>query len=125
MEMNESVNVFGEELEICCEEPMTGFYRDGKCNTNNEDIGSHTICIKVTKEFLEYSKLRGNDLSTPIPEFDFKGLKSGNSWCLCALRWLEAEKDNMAPRIHLKRTHIKALDLVPIGLLKKYAVDLN
>jgi uncharacterized protein (DUF2237 family) len=125
MEMNESVNVFGEKLEICCEDPMTGFYRDGKCNTNNEDIGSHTICIKVTKEFLEYSKLRGNDLSTPIPEFDFKGLKSGNSWCLCALRWLEAEKDSMAPRIHLKRTHIKALDLVPIGLLKKYAVDLN
>lgn len=125
MEMNESLNVFGEELEICCEDPMTGFYRDGKCNTNNEDIGSHTICIKVTKEFLEYSKLRGNDLSTPIPEYDFKGLQPGNSWCLCALRWLEAEKDNMAPRIHLKRTHIKALDLVPIALLKKYAVDLN
>jgi len=125
MEMDESVNVFGEALEVCCENPITGFYRDGKCNTNKGDVGSHTVCIKVTKEFLEYSRFRGNDLSTPIPEFGFKGLKPGNSWCLCASRWLEAEKGNMAPRIHLQKTHIKALDIVPMELLKKYAVDLN
>lgn len=125
MEMDESINVFGEVLEVCCEDPITGFYRDGKCNTNKDDVGSHTVCIKVTKEFLEYSRFRGNDLSTPIPEFGFKGLKPGNSWCLCAARWLEAEKANMAPRIHLRRTHIKALDIVPMELLKKYAVDLN
>jgi uncharacterized protein (DUF2237 family) len=125
MEMDESINVFGEPLAVCCEDPITGFYRDGKCNTNEADVGSHTVCIKVTKEFLEYSLFRGNDLSTPIPEFGFKGLKPGNSWCLCALRWLEAEQGNMAPRVHLQRTHIKALDIVPMELLKKYAVDLN
>jgi uncharacterized protein (DUF2237 family) len=125
MEMDESINVFGEVLEMCCEDPVTGFYRDGKCNTHQQDVGSHTVCIKVTEAFLQYSKLKGNDLSTPVPEFNFKGLKAGNSWCLCAARWLEAEKDNMAPRIHLQRTHIKALDIVPMELLKKYAADLN
>jgi uncharacterized protein (DUF2237 family) len=125
MEMDKSINVFGEVLESCCINPVTGVYRDGKCNTSKADIGSHTVCIKVTNEFLEYSKSKGNDLSTPVPEFNFKGLKAGNSWCLCASRWLEAEKDNMAPRIHLTRTHIKALDIVPMTLLKKYAVDLN
>ena len=125
MEMDESINVFGEALEICCDNPVTGFYRDGKCNTNKADVGSHTVCVKITKEFLAYSKSKGNDLSTPIPEFNFKGLKPGNSWCLCAARWLEAEKADMAPRIHLTRTHIKALDIVPMELLKKYAVDLN
>ncbi|WP_413702174.1 DUF2237 family protein [Psychromonas sp. KJ10-10] len=125
MEMDESINVFGEALEMCCDNPVTGFYRDGKCNTNKADVGSHTVCVKVTEAFLEYSKAKGNDLSTPIPEFNFKGLKPGNSWCLCLARWLEAEKANMAPRIHLTRTHIKALDIVPMELLKKYAVDLN
>ena len=125
MEMDESINVYGEALEMCCDNPITGFYRDGKCNTNKDDVGSHTVCINVTKEFLEYSRSRGNDLSMPIPEFGFKGLKPGNSWCLCAARWLEAEKANMAPRIHLTRTHIKALDIVPMELLKKYAMDLN
>ncbi|GLS92389.1 hypothetical protein GCM10007916_34600 [Psychromonas marina] len=125
MEMDKSLNVFGETLELCCNDPITGAYRDGKCNTSKLDVGSHTVCIKVTKEFLEYSTSKGNDLSTPVPEYQFKGLKPGNSWCLCASRWLEAEKDNMAPRIHLTRTHIKALDIVPMELLKKYAVDLN
>lgn len=125
MEMDESINVFGEKLEPCCENPLTGFYRDGKCNTSKADVGSHTVCINVSEEFLEYSKFRGNDLSTPIPEFGFKGLKPGDGWCLCASRWLEAEESNMAPRVHLKRTHIKALETVPMALLKKYAVDLN
>ena len=123
--MDESINVFGEALEMCCEDPVTGFYRDGKCNTNKQDVGSHTVCIKVTQEFLEYSKSKGNDLSTPVPEYGFEGLKEGHSWCLCALRWLEAEQANMAPRVHLKRTHIKALELVPMALLKPYALDLN
>lgn len=125
MEIDESINVYGEALEMCCDNPVTGFYRDGKCNTGKDDAGSHTVCVNVTKEFLEYSRFRGNDLSTPVPEFGFKGLKPGNSWCLCAARWLEAEKANMAPRIHLTRTHIKALEIVPMELLKKYAMDLN
>ena len=125
MEMDKSINVFGEALEMCCEDPVTGFYRDGKCNTNKQDVGSHTVCIKVTQEFLEYSKSKGNDLSTPVPEYGFEGLKEGHSWCLCAMRWLEAEQANMAPRVHLKRTHIKALELVPMALLKHYALDLN
>ncbi len=125
MQMDESINVFGEKLEICGEDPITGFYRDGKCNTCADDMGSHTVCIQTSREFLEYTKSRGNDLSTPVPEFNFKGLKPGDSWCVCAVRWLEAAHSGMAPRIHLKSTHIKALEIVPMELLKKYAVDLN
>lgn len=125
MEMDESINVFGEKLEVCGDNPITGFYRDSKCNTCEEDVGSHTVCIEASKKFLEYSRFKGNDLSTPVPELDFKGLRPGDSWCLCAARWLEAEESDMAPRIYLKRTHIKALDIIPMGLLKKYAVDLN
>jgi uncharacterized protein (DUF2237 family) len=125
MEMDESVNVFGEKLVSCGENPMTGFYRDGKCNTCKEDVGSHTVCIEASQEFLEYSRFKGNDLSTPVPEFNFEGLSPGDSWCLCAARWLEAQESDMAPRIHLTRTHIKALEIVPFALLKKYAVDLN
>ncbi len=125
MEMDESVNVLGEKLILCGDDPVTGFYRDGKCNTCNEDAGSHTVCIEASKEFLEFSRFRGNDLSTPMPEYGFKGLKQGDSWCLCAARWLEAYENNMAPRIHLTKTHVKALEIVPIDLLKKYAADLN
>jgi|TARA_B110000902_G_scaffold262593_1_gene339781 uncharacterized protein (DUF2237 family) len=125
MEMDESINVFGEKLAICGTDPVTGFYRDGNCNTCKGDVGSHTVCIETSTEFLEYTRFRGNDLSTPVPEFGFKGLKAGDSWCVCAGRWLEAEKNGMAPRLHLKSTHIKALEIVPMELLKKYAVDLN
>ena len=125
MDMDESVNVLGETLELCGEDPVTGFFRDGKCNTCEEDTGSHTVCIKVSKEFLEYSRFRGNDLSTPAPEFNFKGLKPGNSWCLCAARWLEAYEGGMAPRVHLARTHKRALEIIPIELLKQFAADLN
>jgi uncharacterized protein (DUF2237 family) len=125
MEMDESINVFGEKLEICGADPVTGFYRDEHCNTCKADVGSHTVCIETSIEFLEYTRFRGNDLSTPVPEFGFKGLKPGDSWCVCAGRWLEAEKNGMAPRLHLKSTHIKALEIVPMELLKKYAVDLN
>jgi len=123
--MNESINVFGEKLEICGQDPITGFYRDGKCNTCKDDIGSHTVCVEASKEFLEYSRFRGNDLSNPRPEFDFKGLQPGDSWCVCAARWLEAAENDRAPRLHLKSTHIKVLEIVPMELLKKYAVDLN
>jgi uncharacterized protein (DUF2237 family) len=125
MEMHDSINVLGETLLLCGDDPITGFYRDGKCNTCNEDPGSHTVCIEVSKEFLEFSRFRGNDLSTPVPEFDFKGLKPGDSWCLCAARWLEAYENEMPPRVHLMKTHIRALDIVPIEFLKKFAVDLN
>lgn len=125
MEMDKSINVFGEPLEVCGDDPVTGFYRDSKCNTCKQDTGSHTVCIETSKEFLEYSRFRGNDLSTPMPQFDFKGLEPGDSWCLCAARWLEAMENNMAPRVRLRSTHIKALEIVPLELLKKYAVDLN
>jgi uncharacterized protein len=125
MKIDESTNVFGEPLEACGENPATGFFRDGKCNTCKEDSGSHTVCVAVSQAFLEFSRFRGNDLSTPMPEFNFPGLKPGDSWCLCASRWLEAAENGMAPQVHLKRTHIKALDIVPMELLKKHAVDLN
>lgn len=125
MNIDESLNVFGEPLELCGADPVTGFLRDGKCNTCAEDTGSHTVCVEVTRAFLEFSRFRGNDLSTPMPEYNFPGLQPGDNWCLCAGRWLEAAENNMAPKVHLKRTHIRALDIVPIELLKKYAVDLN
>lgn len=125
MDMDEPVNVFGEQLEICGQDPVTGFYRDGHCNTCEQDRGSHTVCIEATKTFLEYSKARGNDLSTPRPEFGFKGLKPGDHWCMCAARWLEAVQGDAAPRVNLRSTHIKALDIVPMELLKQYAADLN
>ena len=125
MEMDEPINVLGEELLVCGEDPLTGFYRDGKCNTCDEDTGLHTVCVEVSTAFLEFSRFRGNDLSTPIPEYNFPGLKQGDSWCLCAARWLEAHENDMAPRVHLTRTHIRALEIIPIELLKQYAVDLN
>jgi uncharacterized protein (DUF2237 family) len=125
MKIDESLNVFGEPLELCGADPVTGFLRDGKCNTCTEDTGSHTVCVEVTRAFLEFSRFRGNDLSTRMPEYNFPGLQPGDSWCLCAGRWLEAAENNMAPKVHLKRTHIRALDIVPFDLLKKHAVDLN
>jgi uncharacterized protein (DUF2237 family) len=125
MKIDESLTVFGEPLELCGADPVTGFLRDGNCNTCKEDTGSHTVCVEVTRAFLEFSRFRGNDLSTPMPEYNFPGLQPGDSWCLCAGRWLEAAENNMAPRVHLKRTHIRALDIVPFELLKKHAVDLN
>ncbi len=125
MAIDPSLNVFGEPLEVCGENPITGFFRDGKCNSCQEDTGSHTVCIESTQAFLEYSRFRGNDLSTPMPAYQFSGLQPGDCWCLCASRWLEAAENGMAPRVYLKRTHIKALEIVPLELLKKYAADLN
>lgn len=125
LEKDEAINVFGEPLEPCSVDPVTGFFRDGCCNTNDEDYGSHTVCVEVTEVFLEYSRFRGNDLSTPVPEFGFPGLKPGDHWCLCAARWLEAQQQDMAPKVFLTKTHKKALDIIPFELLKQYSVDLN
>ncbi len=121
--MDDSVNVLGEPLQLCSSDPVTGFYRDGLCNTCSDDLGSHTVCIEATQAFLEYSRFLGNDLSTPVPEYGFTGISKGDSWCLCAARWLEAEGNGMAPKVRLASTHIKALDIIPLDLLLKYAVD--
>jgi hypothetical protein len=123
--MDKSVNVFDEPLIPCGSDPVTGFYRDGCCNTCDEDLGSHTVCVQLTQEFLQYSRFRGNDLSTPMPEFGFPGLNPGDSWCLCAARWLEACEQEMAPRVFLTRTHKRALEIVPLHKLKEHAVDIN
>ncbi|MDJ0877716.1 MAG: DUF2237 domain-containing protein [Halieaceae bacterium] len=123
--MDDSVNVFGEKLETCGEEPMTGFFRDGCCNTSEQDVGSHTVCVEVTDDFLSYSRSRGNDLVTPMPAYGFPGLKAGDRWCLCAARWLEAQQADMAPRVFLRRTHMRALEVVPLELMRQYAADLN
>jgi uncharacterized protein len=117
-------NVLGEPLEICSFKPMTGFYRDGCCNTGQEDVGSHTICAVMTSAFLDFSKSRGNDLSTPVPEFAFPGLKPGDRWCLCAPRWQEAFQANKAPRVVLRATHERALNHCTLADLKRLAVDL-
>ncbi len=118
-------NVLGEPLEICGEEPMTGYFRDGSCRTDKNDYGSHTVCAFVTEEFLEFSKIRGNDLKTPRPELNFVGLKEGDSWCLCANRWLEAYQNGAAPKIKLRSTNIKALDVISLDILKANAVDIS
>jgi uncharacterized protein (DUF2237 family) len=118
-------NVLGEPLEICSIKPMTGFYRDGCCNTGREDVGSHTVCVVMTAPFLEFSKSRGNDLSTPVPEFGFTGLKPGDRWCLCAPRWQEAFEADRAPRVVLRATHQEALAYCSLADLKRLAVDLS
>lgn len=123
--MDESLNVFDEPLESCSDDPVTGFFRDGCCNTSTMDAGSHTVCVQVTKEFLEFSRFRGNDLSTPMPHFEFPGLKPGDRWCLCAARWLEAEQHDVAPRVFLKSTHKRALEIVPLQKLRQFAADLS
>ena len=125
MTVDESINVFDEPLEPCSEAPVTGFFRDGCCNTNDQDVGSHTVCIEVTQKFLEYSRFKGNDLSTPVPEFGFPGLTEGDRWCLCAARWKEAQEQEMAPRVHLTRIHKKALEIILLDILRQYAADLN
>jgi len=117
-------NVLGEPLEICSMRPMTGFHRDGCCNTGQEDVGSHTVCAVMTTAFLDFSKSRGNDLSTPVPELGFPGLKAGDRWCLCAPRWQEAFEANQAPRVILRATHEAALSYCSLAALKRLAVDL-
>ena len=118
-------NVLGEPLEICGEDPMTGYFRDGSCRTDKNDYGSHTVCASVTEEFLEFSKIKGNDLKTPRPDLNFQGLKEGDSWCLCANRWLEAYRNGAAPKIKLRSTNIKALEVISLDILKANAVDIS
>jgi uncharacterized protein (DUF2237 family) len=118
-------NVLDEPLEPCSIHPMTGFYRDGCCNTGREDIGSHTVCVVMTDEFLDFSKSSGNDLSTPLPDFGFPGLKPGDRWCLCAPRWQEAFEAGRAPRVVLRATHKDALAYCSLVDLKRLGVDLS
>jgi uncharacterized protein (DUF2237 family) len=124
MEMDAKLNVLGEPLLSCSEQPLTGFFRDGCCNTSREDLGLHVVCVRVTAEFLDFSRSRGNDLSTPHPEFGFPGLKPGDQWCLCAERWQEALEAGAAPHVVLQATHAAALRVVQLRDLKKVAIDL-
>ncbi len=123
MQIDDPVNVLGQPLEGCSADPMTGFFRDGHCNTCEEDRGSHTVCAVMTGEFLALSKYLGNDLSTPRPEYGFPGLKPGDRWCLCAGRFLQAVEERCAPRIRLSATHARALEIVPLDVLERYAED--
>lgn len=116
-------NVLGEQLESCCFEPKTGFYRDGFCKTGADDYGTHVVCAEMTDEFLAFTKTKGNDLSTPRPEWRFPGLKPGDKWCLCILRWLESEKAGKAPKIALGATHEKALEYTSLEKLQEYALE--
>ncbi len=119
----EALNVYGQALIPCSNDPVTGFFRDGHCNTCAEDTGSHTVCAVMTAEFLAYSKYVGNDLSTPRPEFGFAGLSAGDRWCLCAARFLQAHDEGCAPRVMLSATHQGALDIVPMRVLEIYALN--
>ncbi len=119
--MDPALNVLGGRLESCSTAPMTGFFRDGCCNTGAEDTGRHTVCVLVTAEFLALSKYLGNDLSTPRPEFRFPGLKPGDRWCLCAARFLQAAQEFAAPKVVLAATHARTLDIVPLALLQAHA----
>jgi uncharacterized protein (DUF2237 family) len=123
--MKEPKNVLGEPLEVCSIAPMSGFMRTGACETGPQDMGSHTVCAQVTAEFLAYSKTQGNDLVTPLPEFGFPGLKPGDRWCVCAARWQEALEAGQAPRVILRATHERALGVVDMADLKRYAIDLS
>lgn len=120
--VTEAKNVLGGELQICCTSPMTGYYRDGKCNTGGGDFGAHVVCAQVTEEFLTFTQSRGNDLSTPVPAFNFPGLNPGDRWCLCASRWKEALDAGAAPPVVLEATHASALEYVSLDELKQNAV---
>ncbi|MEG5000659.1 DUF2237 family protein [Microcoleus sp. B4-D4] len=122
--VTEATNVLGGKLETCCTSPMTGYYRDGKCNTGGGDLGAHTVCAQLTEDFLQFTKRMGNDLSTPVPEFKFPGLKPGDCWCLCASRWKEAMDAGCAPRVVLSATHVLTLEYVSLDELKEHAADL-
>ena len=113
-------NVLGEALQACGKDPVTGFFRTGDCQTGPNDEGIHTVCSRLTQEFLEFSKSKGNDLMTPLPQFGFQGLKAGQKWCLCAERWLEAANAGKAPPVDLDATHEKTLQIVPLETLKKH-----
>jgi hypothetical protein len=121
--VTDELNVLGQPLEPCGTDPMTGFYRDGCCSTGPEDAGRHTVCAVMTAEFLEHQRAVGNDLSTPVPEYRFPGLKPGDRWCVVALRWLQAHQDGVAAPVVLASTHERTLELVPLQALEQHAVD--
>ena len=123
--MTQAENVLGEKLEFCCTSPVTGYYRDGKCNTGGGDLGAHVVCAQMSEEFLAFTKSRGNDLSTPAPMYNFPGLKPGDRWCLCAARWQEALDAGVAPPVILSATHAVALEYVSLDELKQHALDLT
>ena len=125
IEIDSPVNVLGDRLVPCSMDPVTGFFRNGCCDTSAADRGSHTVCVVLTEEFLAFSKACGNDLSTPRPEFGFDGLKSGDQWCLCAARFLEAYEAGAAPRVKLISTHRRALEIVPLDHLREHALERN
>jgi len=116
-----SINVLGGALQPCSLDPVTGFYRDGCCNTGREDLGLHTVCVVLTAEFLAFSKAQGNDLSTPMPQYGFAGLKPGDRWCLCAARFLQAHDEGCAPKVSLASTHRRSLEVVPLEALRSCA----
>ena len=124
MSEEDQLNIFNEPLEACSFDPVTGFFRSGCCETSEQDTGSHTVCAIMTEEFLKFSKSKGNDLSTPVPAFDFPGLNSGDRWCLCAARWLEAYEAGSAPSIIARATHRRALEIIPMELIKEFALDI-
>ncbi|WP_345738849.1 DUF2237 domain-containing protein [Prosthecobacter algae] len=115
-------NVLGQDLQCCCRQPMTGFYRDGYCRTGAGDVGLHTVCVQVTEEFLKFSRERGNDLSSPAPQWDFPGLKPGDRWCLCVTRWQEAFDAGVAPKVCLEATHSSAIEWVNLEDLQAHAL---
>jgi len=121
----EQKNVLGEPLETCSDRPLTGFTRNGSCETGPQDDGVHTVCTRVTQAFLEFSWSRGNDLITPVPELGFPGLKPGDQWCICAARWKEALAAGCAPRVCLRATHVRTLEIVTLADLKAHAIDLS
>ena len=118
----QKLNVLNEPLVPCCQSPMTGFFRDGYCRTNEQDLGRHVICAQMTEEFLAFTKKQGNDLSTPVPDYEFPGLQPGDRWCLCAVRWKEALKNNCAPPVILEACEITALSVVSIEELRKHQI---
>ena len=124
MSEEDQLNIFNEPLEACSFDPVTGFFRSGCCETSEQDTGSHTVCAIMTEEFLKFSKSKGNDLSTPVPAFDFPGLNSGDRWCLCAARWLEAYEAGSAPTIIARATHKRALEIIPIEVIKEFSLDI-
>ncbi|WP_049643803.1 DUF2237 family protein [Candidatus Rhodobacter oscarellae] len=123
MEKDPALNVLGDPLVPCSQDPLTGFFRDGACNTCDEDHGSHTVCAIMTAEFLAFSKYVGNDLSTPMPAYGFPGLKAGDQWCLCAARFLQAHDEGCAPQVQLAATHFRALEIVSLEVLRQHARD--
>ena len=118
-------NVLGRALLACCYDPLTGFYRDGNCRTGEDDGGAHVICARMTQAFLDFSRESGNDLSSPVPQQRFRGLKPGDRWCLCVLRWLEALEAGVAPPVILEATHESALEFVPLEELERHAFETN